>query len=139
MVKRSQKIGMPEIVEIFQYSFILFIVSMIASFLISTVFTELDKAVDKALDDDHTNTYISVKFFETFLQLFVTAVVYFYVEKTVYLFPSIASKLYRSYESWKSISYVIHIVLIVTLIEMNSSLVSGLHFIAKTLTVGDPH
>lgn len=124
--------GTLEIVEIIQIGTILYFLALGASFLISITFTEFDKTLDK-IESENWRTWW--KFVEVYIQLLVTAIAYFYIEKVIYMFPSLSNKLNKNYPSYKSTNYVIHIVLIILLIEMNESLVDGLHFISKKLNI----
>ena len=124
--------GALEILEIVQLGTLLFFLAIFASFIISIVFTEFDNALDK-MEDKNLETFW--KFVEVYLQLIVTAIAYFYIEKIVYIFPSVSSKLSKNYPAYKSTNYVIHIVLIILLIEMNESLVDSLHFISKKVNI----
>ena len=133
-IKKLEYIGVLEIIEIFQLCFILFFCAMLGSFILTLIFTEFDKAVDHYEEEDPTS-FTVIKFVETFIQLFLTAVFYFYIEKIIYIFPSLAKKLNSKYESFKVAGYVIHIVLILVLIEMNQSLVNNIHFIAKKINI----
>ena len=131
--KVAAQLGLWEVLEIFQLSILLFFCALLGSFLISLPFTELDKAIDHIKDND--TLFMFSKIAETFLQLFVTAVVYFYIEKLVYQFPSISDKLSKRYVAWTGANYAVHIVLILILIEMNQSLVNGVHTIATRMQI----
>lgn len=130
------KFGSLEIIEIIQIGTLLFFFAIFASFIISLIFTEFDKAIDK-IEDDNWKTIC--KFIELYIQLIVTAIAYFYIEKLIYIFPSFASKINKNYPTFKSTNYVIHIVLIILLIEMNESLVSGLHYVSNRVNITRNH
>lgn len=132
MRKHVSRFGYLEVIEIIQIGTILFLFAMLGSFVISLIFTEIDKKVDE-IDDGGTKTLVI--FTETYIQLLITAIAYFYIEKIIYWFPSIASILNRRYETYKSVNYVIHIILIIVLIEMNASLQKGVHYLQHKLNV----
>ena len=123
-----------EIIEILQLSVIFFLCSLLASFIINLIFGSIDKSINKREGDKSV-----IIFVETFFQLVITAIAYFYIEKIIYLFPSIASKLNKNYESFKSANYAIHIVLIILLVELNSSLKNGIHYISSKIDIINKH
>ena len=127
-----EKYGLYEVVEIFQIGTILFLTAIIVSFVTSCIFTEIDKKIDE-IENEHLKT--PVKFFETYLQLIIISISYFYVEKIIYIFPSLANQINKNYKTFKSANYVIHIILIIVLIETNSSMVKGIHFMADKLNI----
>lgn len=150
---------MQEIIEILQLSVILFFCSLFASFVISSIFTKIDEAVDKIEDSDSRKTAI---FFVTFFQLFVTAVAYFLIDTLLskitpwidiygtYQYSKLKKKCItpldfeskwctkpkkRSLKQLGTVDYGIHIVLIILLVEMNSSLKKNLHEIACIMSM----
>ena len=122
------------ILEIFQISLILFISALIASFIMSNIFTKLDTVIDENLDYDSTG-YTITKFTEVFLQLFLTTILYFYLEEMLYYIPSISSFIKSSYTPYKTAKYAIHIVMIVVLVELNTSLKHGIHYLADKIMI----
>lgn len=131
-MNKFKKIGGLEILEIIQVGTIYFLFALLGAFLLSLVFTEIDKLIEKQTNEGAYTTY---KFIETYFQLIFTAILYFYIEKTIYFFPSIVKLFSKSYESYSSINYAIHVLLIITIIEMNPSLVKGIHFIQQKLDI----
>lgn len=135
----KKSFGRLEILEIIQIGTILFVSAAVVGFLFSLLFTELDKVIEKKVPEDYEKTKFAIKFVELFVQLLVTAVAYFYLEKFIYIFPSISKKINKNYVSYKSVNYVIHIVLIVLLLELNHSLVENVHYISKEMQINKSH
>jgi hypothetical protein len=133
----KRNLGLYDTVEIFQLSFILFLCALLGAFIITSIFTEIDDVLEtiKIKHNISYSGFVILKFIETFIQLAFTAVFYYYIEKTIYFFPSLANKLNHKHVANKSANFAIHIVLIVMLLEMNSSLINGLHFIANYITI----
>lgn len=132
---RFKSLGGLEVLEIIQVGTIMFMFAMLGAFVLSLIFTEIDKLIDK---QENEGLYTTYKFIETYVQLLLTAILYFYIEQIAYLFPSIANMFSKTYPAYKSINYAVHILLILILIEMNPSLVDGVHFIQKKLHINAP-
>jgi len=103
--------------------------------MVAYILSKIFHIVDVKLDESDLNkgTYDTLKIIEVFTQLFLTAVAYFYIEKLVFKIPSIASYIKSNYRTYKTANYSIHIVMIITIIEMNSSLVHNLHYMSQII------
>lgn len=130
--------------ELFQLSIILFFSAFFASFIISNFFHYvIDVHVDKIEDRDSKNIAI---IFVTLFELFITAFAYLLIDKMIRsLTPwNDLIKIYKN--NHLSISkrnlgeltvtdYGIHIILIVMLLEMNSSLKHNLHGVQDMILI----
>jgi magnesium-transporting ATPase (P-type) len=128
-----------QIFEILQICIILFIFSFFASFCLSNFFGLMDNEIDKIEDKSSKNTAIV---FLTFFQLFITCIVYFSADMLLnYIKPW--KETFRKFTGQKYVDiklgqlntaeYGLHIILIILLIEMNSSLKENLHKMANII------
>jgi hypothetical protein len=123
------------IIELLQVCLILFLIALFVSYALSNIFTLIDKEIDKVDNIDTKNFCIILT---TFTQLCITTIIYFYVEKNLHrvkLWKMLIKDLKRDMyiADLDTFRYAIHIVLIIVLIEMNSSLKSNLHYIGQLL------
>lgn len=156
-------VNFEKILEIVQLCLVLFGLALFSSFLISNFFTwVVDPKIQEIENSNERNTAIV---FSTFFELVVTAIAYFLIDSLLYritpwidwfdLFTwnksvnkckvgpnSIKSKLKcdtkptkRNLKQLETVDYAVHIVLIIMLIEMNSSLNKNLHKISCMMTL----
>ena len=125
------------ILEILQLSFILFLCALFTAFCMSNLFGLLDEEMKKSLEDHKIShkIYDFSKTLEVFLQLFLTAIAYYYIEEFLYYIPSISKYIKDTYKEYKTARHVLHIVTIVILIELNSSLQYNIHEVASAIMV----
>lgn len=126
------------LLEILQICVILFLIALFVSFVLTNIFTKIDDEIAKIQDKDTKNFCIILI---TFIQLCLTTVIYFYVEKYLHhikLWKSLIKDLKHTkmyIADLDTFKYATHIVLIIVLIEMNSSLTYNLHEIANILLI----
>lgn len=120
------------IIEIFELCFVLYILCLLISYPLSYIFAEFDKYIVSKVEENKISEtgYKTIKYIETFIQLFIIAIVYNYIEDLIYYIPTIIQRSKTKIQSHTTAQYAIHIVMIVMLIEMNSSLVTNLHYVA---------
>ena len=137
VIKKHAQYGFLTVLEIFQLSLTLFLTAILVSFGFSNLFYLLDKEMDKARQkgDLTDNGYHIAKAAEVFLQLFMIVVAYYYIEVFLYKIPSVAGWLKDAYQSFKTARHAIHIVMIVILIEFNSSLQHNIHIVGDSITI----
>ena len=123
------------VLEMFQLSLTLFLIALFVSFILSNLFNLLDKEMKKSKEDGTLNKsqYTVLKTVEVFIQLFVVVIAYFYIEKFLYLIPSLAGWIKEAYKSFRTARHAIHIIMIVILIEFNSSLQYNIHEVGDSL------
>lgn len=131
--KKHNEAGFLEIIEILQMSVIMFLLSLGAAFVISNIFTPLDREVEKL--SGNKSLYDFVKILVVFIQLVVTALAYYFIDIILHWFPSISAVISSRYETHKVMEYGIHVILIIILVETNSSLYNGLHDLGKIMKV----
>jgi len=120
------------ILEIIQISIILFVMSMFVSFIMSNVFTKFDEFIIYQEYSDFVYTFI--KIIEVLTQLIIITIAYFYLEKILYKIPSISGFVNSKYESYVTAKHAMHVVIIISLIELNNSIKDGFHFLAYKFT-----
>ena len=125
------------LLEMFQLSITLFLVALLVSFILSNIFNLLDKEMKKAKENNEIskNAYTTLKAIEVFFQLFIVVVAYYYIEEFLYKIPSIAGVIKDAYNSFKTARHAIHLIMIVILIEFNSSLQYNIHEVGDGLIV----
>ena len=121
--------------EILQICIVLFIISIFASFCMSNIFTLIDIEILKIQD-------ISVQRFAfvivLFCQLLVTVFIYLMIDIFLFHIKSIRAFTKNSNMSLGQLhaaEYCIHIILILVLIEMNSSLMTEIKYVRKFMTL----
>jgi hypothetical protein len=121
--------------EILQFSVILFILAILGSTFISSIFTEIDKRIEKDLDPT-TGNYKAAIMFSTLFQLSVISMYYYiiarFLEKRI---VSVSYVINSTYKKYKTIDYTLHIVLIILLIELNPSIKHNLHKISDLTNI----
>lgn len=147
-------ISFKEFYEIFQICIILFVVSVFVAFCISNIFIRADEEIDKITDKSSKNAAIIAI---TFLQLFITAIAYCLADELLHhirpweeIAKDIRRMTRKSVESASAVvrtsssttlgelniaNYGIHIVLLLLLLEMNTSLQNNLHKMADMIIV----
>lgn len=132
--------------DLFQLTIILFFLSLLCAFIISNIFSQIDKEIDKITD---TGTKDFLRFLVTIVQLFLTAIAYFMIDmilerlhpwhdmvRTIFFDTRRKrGQLPRTLKSTEVVNYGIHIVLIITLIEMNKSLKYNFHEISEIVVI----
>ena len=116
------------ILEILQVSFILYVSASLVAYTLSTIFTEFDNYLEDSKISK--GLFDVIKVFEVFIQLFLSTIAYYYIEKMLLIIPSISKFLKSSYTSHKTAKYALHMVMIITLIESNKSLKHGFEYIS---------
>ncbi len=127
--------------EILQLCFVLFIISMFITFCMSNLFGLIDSKIMMIENIDIQRTTITLTLF---IQLVITSIIYLLIDKFLYRIKTIRSLL-GSHKIRDSISlgdshtaeYCIHIVLILFLIKMNSSLTFEMTYVSNYLTLVD--
>lgn len=127
--------------EIIQICFVLFIISMFATFVMSNIFSLIDRELMKIENINLQRTAVTLVLF---IQLVVTAIIYLYIESFLYKIKTIRSLL-GSTKARDRISlgesttteYCIHIVLLLFLIKMNSSLAFEMYYVSDYLLLVD--
>lgn len=142
---KRRKVKLPRknldvISEILQISLFLFIISLTIAYPLSYVFTKFDDMLTSELEKNNLNdtSYKVIKYIETFFQLFISAVLYHYIEEFLYKIPIFSANV-RTFNTYRTASYALHIVMIVLIIELNTSLVNNLHYIAESNPFLDGH
>ena len=151
-------ITLKEFFEIFQICIILFVVSIFVAFCLSNIFIRLDEEIDKITDKSSRNAAIV---FITFVQLFITAIAYCLADgllhsirpweeiikdvtaRKIGITGSITGGYTSGYTDFSGITlgelnvanYGIHIVLILLLLEMNTSLKKNLDEMAQMIII----
>ncbi len=127
-----------DLFEIFQICIILFLIALFVSFCLSNLFGLIDNKIKEIENKDLKNFSIILN---TFIQLCITTIIYFYVEKNLHhirlwktLLKNVKKKLYIA--DLETFKYATHIVLIIVLIEMNYSLKYNLYYIKDLLKIG---
>jgi hypothetical protein len=124
-----------EFIEIAQFSIILFIFAIFISFIVSSVFIEIDKYNSKTYEINS----LDFKFALSFTLLFQFIIVsYLYYKSIVFVKQNIisfSSYVSNDYHSHKTIESALHIVLILLLKEMNTSLGYELHEFSNFIKV----
>lgn len=111
-----------EFIEIVQFSIVLFILAIFISFVISSVFIEIDIYNSKTYEKNSLDFKVALSF--TLLFQFII-VAYLYYKSIIFVkdnIVSVSSYLSKGYNSHKTIESALHIVLILLLKEMNSSI-----------------
>jgi len=128
------QLGLWTLLELLQISGIVFIMAMFATFVIGSIFTQIDKALEKTTLDgescDNNSDYIVGLFFVTFFELVVIAATYYLITKILKSIPSVSATLKPGFPGHRTTEFTLHIVLIVLLIELNPSIVHNLHRLA---------
>jgi len=108
---KFDKIRLGKILEIFQYSFITFIIVLIITRIFNKyIFTETQEDVE--------NYSTSQLILWTFIELFIIIIMFFYIRKIVLLFPSIPALYISGFTEHTVMDYVIHIALVYVVMEL---------------------
>ena len=126
-----------EIIEIVQLCIILFSISIFVSFSLSNIFSYADIEINKIDRTEYKDLSVILI---TLLQLIITTICYFYIEKLLHHLHAWKSlnkdmKKQMSITDLQVFKYASHIVLIIVLIEMNYSLKNNLHYIGNMLNL----
>ncbi len=137
------RFGLWSFLELIQVSVILFLLALLASFIIGSVFTEIDKSLEKSTNAQHNcqnnNDYKAGVFFVTLFQLIIIAAAYYGITKLMKLIPSVSATLKKNFPGHRTTEFALHIVLIVLLIELNPSIVHNLHRMGYFVDVSKYH
>lgn len=117
--------------EIVELSVIMFVVAMFVALVMSNIFIRFDTY----LHDQHYSegVYNFIKFIELLVQLVLTTIVYFYMEEMIRFIPNLTKM--RKSVPFQTSKYVLHIVMIVILIELNISIKHNLEYISKLMII----
>jgi hypothetical protein len=120
-----------ELEAMLQICLILFIVCMFSSFCTSNLFTLVDNEIMK-IENMEVRVFSLVA--SLFCQLVVTAIVYLFIDTFLFKIKSVSHK-NMSIGELHAAEYCIHIVLILILIEMNSSLMFEIEYVRNYITL----
>ena len=125
--------------DIIQICFVLFLISMLATFGMTNIFGLIDAEIVKIENKSLQKFTITIVLF---IQLVVTSIIYLLIDKYLHKIKNIRSimgstKLRDSMSLGQSSTaeYCIHIVLILFLIKINSSLAFEMSYVSKYLNI----
>ena len=116
------------VLEIFQMSLILYLFSTVVAFALSSIFTQLDDYLEESSISTNSVTFIVA--ISVFLQLFLSTVGYYYIEKVVKGI-TVSNLSFVNYKYHGTTKHALHMVMIITLIESNKSLKHGFEYLTE--------
>ena len=112
-----------KIFEMFQYTAISVVLTLIGSYCINIFYYEFNDMIgQKQRKDMHSrepdNGGVTVSIIRLIFEIFVIVIAYFYIRKIVLAFPSFAGMLYPKFRPNTTNEYTLHVALIMVLIEL---------------------
>jgi len=117
------KIRRLKILEMFQYTAISVVLTIIVSYCINKFYYTFNDIIGhKQRKDMHTQEPdaggLTISIIRLIFEIFVIVIAYFYIRKLVLAFPSFAGMLYSKFRPNTTNEYTLHVALIMVLIEL---------------------
>lgn len=117
------KIRRLKILEMFQYTAISVVLTIIVSYCINKFYYTFNDIIGhKQRKDMHTQEPdtggMTISIIRLIFEIFVIVIAYFYIRKMVLAFPSFAGMLYPKFRPNTTNEYTLHVALIMVLIEL---------------------
>ena len=112
-----------KILEMFQYTAISVVFTLIASYCINAIYYKFNDMIgqkqrkDMKLEEEDDGG-VGVSIIRLIFELFIIVIAYFYIRKIVLVFPSFAGMLYPKFRPNTTNEYTLHVALIMVLIEL---------------------
>ena len=112
-----------KILEMFQYTAISVVFTLIASYCINKIYYKFNDMIgqkqrkDMKLEEEDDGG-VGVSIIRLIFELFIIVIAYFYIRKIVLVFPSFAGMLYPKFRPNTTNEYTLHVALIMVLIEL---------------------
>jgi len=112
-----------KILEMFQYTAISVVFTLIASYCINTIYYGFNDMIgqkqrkDMKLEEEDVGG-AGVSIIRLIFELFIIVIAYFYIRKIVLVFPSFAGMLYPKFRPNTTNEYTLDVALIMVLIEL---------------------
>lgn len=112
-----------KILEMFQYTAISVVFTLIASYCINIIYYKFNDILGhKQRKDMHTQDPdtggMTISIIRLIFELFIIVIAYFYIRKIVLVFPSFAGMLYPKFRPNTTNEYTLHVALIMVLVEL---------------------
>ena len=122
---RFDKIRIYKLIELFQYSFIFLVISIVLTRTIDGIFME-ELTNDEDALSKKTTLWLHI---ELVILAFLYSIVSYYMQKFVFIIPSVMSLIDTSFRPHTTLHYSINIVFIVVFVQMSNSLTSRLKYL----------
>lgn len=132
------KIRRLKILEMFQYTAISVVLTILTSYCINKLYYEFNHMIGhKHRKNMHSrepdNGGMTVTIIRLIIELFIIVIAYFYIRKIVLAFPSFAGMLYPKFRPNTTNEYTLHVALIMVLIELQPETHARIEHISKIL------
>ena len=127
-----------KILEMFQYTAISVVFTLIASYCINAIYYKFNDMIgqkqrkDMKLEEEDDGG-VGVSIIRLIFELFIIVIAYFYIRKIVLVFPSFAGMLYPKFRPNTTNEYTLHVALIMVLIELQPETHARIEHISKIL------